>query len=128
MKSTLRKSIQPLQDWPLWNQYGQSTTEYIVVILFLFTAFLGSDTITGELQQTFQNKYKSYAFAVSVSDPPSAAFDQEVHDDANKIKNILSSLKDIVDTVEDLLSGDIQPGTDPGTEILEDFKRIIDNL
>ena len=113
---------------PLTNQCGQSTTEYVVIILFMLFAFMGKNAITEQLQTTFHNKYKSYAFGVAISDPPSKAFDDEVKDKTDRVKTVIDSLKNIIDIISDFFSGDIDPGTDPGTEIIEQFKHIIEQF
>lgn len=89
---------------------------------------IGSDNVKDTLVKTFHNKYQSYAFGVSISDPPSSAFDKEVNDDAKKIKEITDIIKDLIDFVTgaDPHAGD--EGKKPVTEDLEEFERRIKNL
>lgn len=110
------------------NERGQSTAEYIIIVMLMFTAFLGKDAAIEQLQLTFHNKYKSYAFGVSISDPPSKSFDDTVKKTADKIKNIIDSIKNIIDIIAQVLDGKIDPGREPGTEILEQFKHIIEQF
>ncbi len=109
------------------NQKGQSTVEYVVIVSLLLAAFLGSDSIDS-LVKTFHQKYKSYAFGVSISDPPSSSFDKEVNDSAQEVADIMHIIDDLLEFIEGADPDAGGAGDNPVTEELEEFERIIKNL
>jgi hypothetical protein len=111
----------------LTNQQGQSTVEYVAVIFLLLTTFLGTSCID-DLVDTFHRKYKSYAFAVSISDPPSSSFDKEVNEGAGKVAEIMDVIDNLMEYVEDADPDAGDAGDNPVTDELEKFERIIKNL
>ena len=101
------------------NQQGQSTVEYVAVLLALivlfgsFSPILGDDptekkSIFSILSNTISNKYKSYCFGVAISDPPSEAFDERVEKETNFAKYLTDELKKLLETAEhpDQLTGE----------------------
>ncbi len=109
------------------SQKGQSTVEYVVVVSLLLATFLGSSCID-DLVDAFHKKYKSYAFGVSISDPPSSSFDKEVNDGAQKIADIMKIIDDLLQFVEGADPDAGGAGDNPATEELDEFERIIKNL
>lgn len=82
------------------NARGQSTIEYMVVCLFLIAGLLKGPGIYQKTSSVIENKYHSYTFSVAISDPPSKAFDDEIHKDASKIEHVLDVLEEIEDDIE----------------------------
>lgn len=109
------------------NQKGQSTVEYVVIVSLLLAVFLGSDSMD-KLIKKFHQKYKSYAFSVAISDPPSSSFDKEVNDGAQEIADIVHLIKEIMQFIEGSDPDAGGAGDNPATEELEEFENIIKNL
>lgn len=109
------------------DQKGQSTVEYVVIVSLLLATFLGSNAMD-TLIKKFHQKYKSYAFSVSISDPPSSSFDREVNDGAQEVADIVKIIRDIMGFIEGTNPDAGGAGDNPMTEDLEEFERIIKNL
>lgn len=89
----------------LHNENGQSAVEYLVICTALVTLVLISssqDSVYNMISHTIHNKYSSYAFGVSIADPPSKAFDDAVTKDITKAKQVLHDLENIGDVIGDL--------------------------
>lgn len=67
---------------------GQSTVEYVCVSCALLLILVGTPLTFHKLKATFFTKYESYAFAVAVSDPPSAKIGDKVHELTDPIEKI----------------------------------------
>jgi len=88
----------------LHNENGQSAVEYLVICTALVTLVLISssqDSVYNMISHTIHNKYSSYAFGVSIADPPSKAFDDTI------AKQVLHDLENIEDIIGDLTKLDI---------------------
>jgi hypothetical protein len=98
------------------NQSGQSSVEYLVVTGALIAGLITLPNIYDTFSHTMQDKYKSYAFSVAISDPPSKQFDDEVHHTA-----------DIIEEIEDLLFKTIFPDLAKGKmPSIADVKKFFD--
>jgi phage-related protein len=64
----------------LLNCLGQSATEYLLVVACLISVGLATPHLINEMGDTISNKYKSYAFGVAISDPPTVAYDKKVQE------------------------------------------------
>ncbi len=103
------------------SQRGQSTVEYVVIVTIFLTAFMAAPSVTKQLQTVFANKAESYAFAVSISDPPGSRADEKVHEVTDKIDKIYNFLNDFE------LPDDIKEKI-PGYESVEKFIKKIKKL
>ena len=117
----------------LHNEKGQSAVEYLVICTALVTLFLMSssqDSIYNMISHTIHDKYSSYAFSVSISDPPGKAFDDAVKQDAAKVKEVLNELKEMEDLIKDTILPDIKhdnPLSDD-KKIIKDFKALVKKI
>lgn len=85
---------------------GQSTVEYVVVVTALIAFLMGTHSVFFQVHKVFVDKYKSYCFGVSISDPPSIAFDEMVDKDSSKVMHELKKLEDFIEH-PDLPSSDL---------------------
>jgi hypothetical protein len=111
-----------------YNQRGQSTVEYLVIVMILLILPPTTKTIFEVMSHTMQDKYNSYAFAVSVSDPPSKKFDDEVKKDINRISHIINSIKQIGHIIGTQIIPDIFHGEMPSTDSINDLLKLIKNM
>lgn len=118
----------------LRDQRGQSAVEYLVICTAMVTLFLVSssqDSVYNMMSHTIHDKYESYAFGISISDPPSKAFDDAVKQDAAKIQKALHELEDVADYIKDHpLPETIQSGDLPSTfdTVIKGFKDLVQDL
>lgn len=113
------------------NERGQSAVEYLVICTALVTMLLISssqDSMYNIVSHTMQEKYKSYAFGVSISDPPSKQFDDEVKQDADKVEEVLNTLSKLERLIADTIIPDITHGKMPSTDSIKDFADLIKSL
>jgi len=113
------------------NEKGQSAVEYLVICTALVTMLLISssqDSLYNIVSHTMQDKYKSYAFGVSISDPPSKQFDDEVKEDADKVKDVLDTLKEIKELISHIIIPDILHGQMPSTDSIKEFTSLLKSL
>ncbi|MCL7488921.1 MAG: hypothetical protein M8357_12205 [Desulfobulbaceae bacterium] len=100
------------------GEQGQSSVEYLVVTGALIASLITLPNIYDTFSHTIQDKYKSYAFSVAISDPPSKKFDDEVHHTA-----------DIIEQIENLLFKTIFPDISRGKmPAIKDIKNFFDLL
>ena len=85
----------------LADESGQSTIEYLLVCGLLIGVLIKGPWIYQKISTPVQNKYHSYAFSVAISDPPTKAFDDEIHKDASKVEHVLDVLEEIEEDIED---------------------------
>lgn len=87
-KTTLTATVtERATPWSLLGcSRGQSAVEYLVICACLITALLAAPPVLNTVHDTLANKYGSYSFGVSISDPPTVAHDQ-------KIQQIIDTLK-----------------------------------
>jgi hypothetical protein len=88
--------------WGLLDNSGQGAVEYLLVTLCLVATLLSAPSIYTTLSDTMANKYKSYCFAVAISDPPTKAFDDSVQKAGDLIHMINQVFKAMEDLIEDL--------------------------
>jgi len=74
-----------------------------------------------------QYKYKSYAFGVSISDPPSKHFDDEVKGDIDRINTFVGKLDLVMQEVYRMIKT-IKGGAPPSKDELKKFLQSIKNL
>ncbi len=113
------------------NEEGQSAVEYLVICTALVTMLLISssqDSLYNIMSHTMQDKYKSYAFGVSISDPPSKQFDDTVKEDADKVKEVLNILGEIRALVSHMILPDILHGKMPSTDSIKQFASLVKSL
>ena len=113
------------------NEKGQSAVEYLVICTALVTMLLISssqDSLYNIMSHTMQDKYKSYAFGVSISDPPSKQFDDEVKQDADKVKEVLDTLDEIGELISHIVLPDILHGKMPSTDSIKKFASLVKSL
>ena len=113
------------------NEKGQSAVEYLVICTALVSILLMSssqDSMYNIVSHTMQEKYKSYAFGVSISDPPSKQFDDEVKQDADKVKEVLNTLSKIERLISDTIVPDIVHGKMPSTDSIKEFAELLKSL
>lgn len=79
---------------------GQSTVEYLVVTFMLVAILLYPSSIWEFFSVTLKNKYHSYVFGVSVSDPPRKEFDDRLAKGAEEIEKALDILKKVEHVIE----------------------------
>lgn len=103
----------------LFSSNGQATIEYVVVVTALIAVLMGTNSIFSEFRKVFIDKYKSYCFGISISDPPSPAFIGE----EKKVKELEEYIENLDVPVEDLpfLSEDEK-------EVIELFEKIVHKL
>lgn len=106
----------------LRNQQGQSAVEYLVITAALVASLLTLPNMYDTLSHTMRNKYQSYAFGVSISDPPSKAFDDKVSKDADEVKHILETLKQVENLFSHTIIPDIKHGKMPSTKSITEFR------
>lgn len=102
------------------NEKGQSSVEYIIVTSALVAALITMPSIYDTISHTMQDKYKSYAFGVSISDPPSKQFDDKVH----KVADIIKQIEDLIEKIGAIFT-DIFSGKLPS---VKDFKSVFNDL
>ena len=78
------------------NERGQSSIEYLVVTGALIVSLITLPNIYDSISHTMRDKYKSYAFSIAISDPPSKQFDDTVHHTADTIEQIEELLSDTI--------------------------------
>jgi len=81
------------------NNSGQSAVEYLIVCFCLVAAIITMPSIYQTMSNTMSNKFKSYAFGVAISDPPTKEFDdsvQKVEDIIHKIERSLGAIGDLI--------------------------------
>ncbi len=117
-------SEQPL----LANQKGQSAVEYLVVVGALVTSLIAAPSLFSMVQTMMFDKYRSYSFAVAISDPPSSTFDREVEQDAEKVKKVMTALHDLKEFIEHPSWPDPATPDWPGKKIIEDFEHLLHDL
>lgn len=88
--------------WELLDNSGQGAVEYLLITLCLVATLLSAPSIYTTLSDTMANKYKSYCFAVAISDPPTKAFDDSVQKAGDLIHMINQVFKAMEDLIEDL--------------------------
>lgn len=81
---------------PFSNQRGQSAVEYIIIVSAIITALIGAPSVVDSLSTTLVAKYKSYSFAVSVSDLPTIEFDKKINENASKISEYTTKAKEFI--------------------------------
>ncbi len=119
---------------PLHNEQGQSAVEYLVVCTALVTLFLISsshNSVYNMISHTIHDKYSSYSFGVSISDPPSKAFDDKVKHDAAEVKEVIHELEEVAGYLKDHpLPETIKPGDLPSAfqGIIKGFKELVQDL
>lgn len=106
---------------------GQSTVEYVVIVTALIAALMGTHSVFSQIQAVLTDKYKSYCFGVSISDPPSMAFDEQMENDSSKVMQELQKLEDFIEH-PDLPTDDMPSLPDGIKELLEKFKNILKEL
>jgi hypothetical protein len=127
----MKASTAPLSANVLQNEKGQSAVEYLVICTALVTMLLISssdNSIYNIVSHTMQDKYKSYAFGVSISDPPSKKFDDEVKQDTDKVKEVLSILKEIGELISHIILPDILHGKMPSMDSIKEFASLVKSL
>lgn len=115
----------------LAGEEGQSAVEYLVICTALVTLLLVStsqDGIYQMMSHTMQDKYKSYAFGVSIADPPSKAFDDEVKKDAEKVKEVLDTLGELEELITHAIIPDILHGKMPSKDSVKEFVNLLKSL
>ncbi|WP_457577933.1 hypothetical protein [Desulfomarina sp.] len=113
---------------PFFNQRGQSTVEYLVIVMILLILPPTTKTIYQVMSHTMHDKYNSYAFAVSISDPPSKKFDDEVKKDINKVSHIINSIKQIGHIIGTQIIPDIFHGQMPSSDSIKDLMELIKKM
>jgi hypothetical protein len=104
----------------LLNNKGQGAVEYLIVTLCLIAALLSAPSIYTTISDTMANKYKSYCFAVAISEPPTKAFD----DGAQKIGDLIHMIDQVIGAIEDLIEDLFVPsagGVMPAKEAVKKF-------
>ena len=117
----------------LHNKRGQSAVEYLVVCAAVVSLLLMSsakDSVYHMISHTIRDKYSSYAFAVSISDPPSKAFDDTMKRDSAKVKKVLHELTKLEDFIGDVALPDIEKDilSPPNSKIVKDFKDLVEDI
>lgn len=110
------------------NEKGQSTIEYLVVTGVLIASLISMPSIYKAISDTMQDKYKSYAFGVAISDPPRKAFDDTVQKDADKVKEVLDTLKDLGQFIENLTLDFFTKGKLPSKQDIDNFYNLLKKL
>lgn len=126
----MKSLIQYFRD-TIHNEKGQSAIEYIVICTALVTMLLitsSHNSIYNIVSHTMQDKYNSYEFAVSISDPPSKQFDDEVEQDADKVKDIMHTLKKIKHLIGHSIIPDITHGKIPSMDSIKEFGKLVESL
>lgn len=111
----------------LKNSQGQSTVEYLVVCFSLVASLIAAPSIYSTISTTMANKYKSYAFGIAISEPPSKSFDDKVEKTASVIHTIRQVFDAIGNLIDDLLGiskGPAMPATDAIKKFIDTLKNI----
>lgn len=103
------------------NQRGQSAVEYIIVTGFIVTALVTLPSLYDTFSHTMHDKFQSYAFGISISDPPSKAFDDEVH----KVSEVLGEIEKIFSELWDMIKDLTLHGKVPS---LSDIKKVVSDI
>lgn len=104
----------------LANIRGQSAVEYLIVCSCLVAALITAPSLYETFGHIMANKYKSYAFGVSISEPPSKGFD----DKEQKVADIVHIVREVLDATGDLfndLFGFSKGGAMPSIKAVEKF-------
>lgn len=112
---------------PLADRRGQSAVEYLVVVSALIFFLLAAPSIYKTFSLTMQYKYKSYAFGVSISDPPSKHFDDEVKGDIDRVNTFVGRMDLVLQEVYRVIKK-IKDGKPPGKDDLKKILKLIKNL
>ncbi len=110
------------------SQSGQSAVEYLVILTALLIIVPLWPSVYRQLSHTMQDKYSSYAFAVSISDPPSKAFDDEIKKDTGKVGHFLKTLKDIGKVLKQDIFGSLIHGKMPSKDALKTLLKLVKGL
>ncbi len=115
------------------NERGQSAVEYLIMCAALVTLFIttsSENSIYNMISHTIHDKYSSYAFGVSISDPPDKAFDDKVKEDAAKVKEVLDELENIEDLISDIELPDLsfKDISDEDSGIINGFKTLVHDI
>ena len=110
------------------NQQGQSVVEYLVICGILIMAIVSMPSVYSTMSHTMKNKYRSYCFAVSISDPPRKEFDDSINQNADKIHEVLQAFKQLADLVKNVIMPDLFHGHLPDRETLQKLIDIIKSL
>lgn len=110
------------------NQRGQSAVEYLIVSAAIIAGLITLPSIYDTMSHTMQNKYKSYAFGISISDPPTKHFDDTVKQDIDKVSKVLDTLKALWDIGTGSILPDIFHGKMPSTNAIKAFIALIKSL
>ena len=110
------------------NQSGQSAVEYLVILTALLIIVPLWPSIYQQFSHTMQDKYSSYAFAVSISDPPSKTFDDNVKKDTGKVGHFLKTLKDIGEVLKQDIFGSLIHGKMPDKNALKTLLKLVKGL
>ena len=121
-------NMQPGSFFGLRNARGQSTIEYLVVTGALIATLISMPSIYKAVSDTMQDKYKSYAFGIAISDPPRKAFDDTVQKDADKVKEVLDILSDLGQLIENLSLDFFTKGKLPSKQDIDNFYNLLKKL
>lgn len=108
----------------LLDNSGQGAVEYLLVTLCLVATLLSAPSIYTTISDTMANKYKSYCFAVAISDPPTKAFD----DDVQKVGDLIHMIDEVFSALEDLIEDLFVPSGGGPMPPKEAVSKFVDTL
>lgn len=109
------------------NPQGQSAVEYLIVCSCIVAALVTAPSLYNTFSHTMANKYKSYAFGVAISEPPSKEFD----DKEQKVTEVVHIVREILDATGDLVKdilGISKGGPIPPIKAVEKFVETLKSI
>lgn len=109
----------------LFSSSGQSTVEYVVVVTALIAVLMGTHSVFSEVRTVFIDKYRSYCFGISISDPPSVTFEKKIEKDSKTALNDLKEIESFIKKHSSFDIPDIPKKPTNAKEILNDFEKLL---
>lgn len=114
----------------LLNNNGQGAVEYLIVTLCLIATLLSAPSIYTSISDTMSNKYKSYCFAVAISEPPTKAFDdgaQKVGDFIHMIDEVIGAIEDLIEDLFTPSAGGVMPPKEAVNKFVGTLRKVFNN-
>jgi hypothetical protein len=88
---------------------------------------LSAPSIYTTISDTMSNKYKSYCFAVAISEPPTKAFDdgeQKVGDFIHMIDQVIGAIEDLIEDLFVPSTGGVMPPKEAVNKFIGTLKKV----
>lgn len=106
------------------DRSGQSAVEYLIICSCLVAALLAAPNLYNTFSDIMANKYKSYAFGIALSEPPSKSID----DKEQEVTKVVHIIREVFDAVGDLGKDILGLSTDDSLPPLEALKKFFHTL